>query len=145
MSENLKQKANEILDATVKEKTKYKNERKLLFFLLEHIHEENDESLQQMLDIFSRVIKLEGESESYRNIKCIFNEIVEQHTRKEDGKNKERITLFKIKDKNNEEYTFFTRNNAKTYMENNPEKFENVKIEVIKNNNIDLENLISSI
>lgn len=145
MNDNLKQKANEILSATAKEQKKYSNERKLLFFLLETIKEGNNESLQQMLDIFCRVIKLEVENEDYQKLKLNFNKIVEQQIRKGDSNNKERITLFKITSKNNEEYTFFTRESAKNYIESNAENFENTEIEVIKNNNIDLENLISNI
>ena len=145
MGDNLKQKANEILSATVKEQKKYSNERKLLFFLLENAKEGNSENLQEMIDIFLKIIKLEGESEVYQKLKLSFNELIEQKIRKEDSNGKQRITLFKIRNKDNEEYTFFTRENAKRYIENNAGDFENTEIEVVKNNNIDLENLINSI
>ena len=113
MDDNLKQKANEILSATVKEQKKYSNERKLLFYLLENAKEGNSENLQEMTDIFCRIIRLEKESEIYQKLKLSLGEIVEQKTRKEDGNSKERINLFKITNKDNTEYTFFTRESAK--------------------------------
>lgn len=144
MSNNLEQKATEILSNTAKEQKKYSNERKLLFSLLENTKEDNSEKIQQMLEIFYRIIKLEADSESYNKLKVNFNTVIDQQIRKEDNNNTERITLFKIKDNNNEEYTFFSRESAKNYIENNSEDFENTEIEVVKNNNMDLESLISN-
>lgn len=143
MDNNLEQKANEILSATVKEQKKYSNERKLLFSLLECAKAGNSENLQEMIEIFCRVIKLEEESENYQKLKLTLNEIAEQKIRKEDSK--VRINLFKITNKANEEYTFFTRKSANDYIESNVADFEKTEIEVVKNNNIDLENLINNI
>lgn len=143
--ENLKQKANELLDATAKEQEKYSNERILLYSILENSKDNNNKDLQQMLEIFSRLIVLESESEAYKNLKASLIKIDGQKTRKTDNTDTERLELFKVIDKNNEEYTFFSRDSAKKYMEKHLDLFENEEIQITRNNNMDLEKIIRNI
>ncbi len=141
--EELKREANRLLDDTANLKDKYLEERRILYSLLEN-KETNMELLEDMLTIFKRIIKLEEEQEVYKNLKSKLFEVVKQEIRKRDANN-EKIHLFEIKNKNKKTYTFFSRENAKKFIENNKSEFDSFEIKVVENNNIDLQDIISSI
>lgn len=141
--EELKREANRLLDDTANFKDKYLEERRLLYYLLEN-KETNTELLEDMLTIFKRIIKLEKEEELYENIKNKLSEVVKQEIRKRDT-NKEKMHLFEIKNKNKKTYTFFSRENAKNFIENNKSEFDSFEIKVVENNNVDLQDIVSSI
>lgn len=142
--EELKRKANKLLDDTVNFKNKYLEERKLLYFFLES-KEENEELLEYMLKIFNRIIELEKEQEFYENLKTKLYELVKQEIRKRDSNNNEKIHLFEIKDKNEKIYTFFNRENAKSFIKDHKSEFDSFEIEVVENNNVDLQDIVNSI
>lgn len=137
--EEIIQKAHEILEETKNNIENYEIERKIIFNLIEY---ENIEMLESIINLYSKINKLEQESQKYNEIKTILEDLKIQQTRKCDNC---KIThLFILTDKNNESYTFFTRENAKKYLEENKEIFEeNTEIKVSKNKDIDLERLIN--
>lgn len=60
--------------------------------------------------------------------------------------NEENIYLFKIVDKSNNSYVFFTRENARNFIKAHQENFdENAEIQVDSNINVDLKELLKLI
>ena len=60
--------------------------------------------------------------------------------------NDENIYLFKIVDKNNNSYVFFTRENARNFIKEHQEIFEGeIEIQVDNNINVDLKELLKLI
>lgn len=137
--EEIIQKAHKILEETKNNIENYEIERKLIFDLIES---ENIQILENIINLYSKISKLEQESKKYQEIKNILENLTMQKTRKCD--NCEITHLFTLTDKNNESYTFFTRENAKKYLDENKESFEeNAEIKICKNKDIDLERLIN--
>lgn len=144
----IKQKANHILELTKKEKEKYENERKLIFSIMENVTSENEIIvLDKLINMFAKIIDLENEKQKYNLLIFELQKISKEHIRKEDNSNFEnRANLFLIKDISGKKYTFFLREHAEKYIENNKNIFDNeTNITIIKNDNIDLEILIDKI
>ncbi len=139
---------NKILEETVRQKDNYKDERKLLFSMLDNIRTKKDiESLKIVLNMFKRITNLEYEKEKYSVIISDLGKIQKEQTRKQDNINTPKtLNLFLINDKKGNSYTFFLRENAKKYIEENSRNFykEN-EIKIIKNENIDLENWLKNV
>lgn len=145
--ENLKEKANNILEITGNEQDKYAEERKLIFSIMENIKNEHDILiLDKIINMFTRIVNLENEKNSYNTIMLILKEWTKQHVRKFDDDQNSEINLFLIKDKSDNSYTFFSRESLKNFVINDSNNFETEpEIHVIKNNNIDLEELINKL
>lgn len=139
-------KANEILDETKKEQNKYHEERVVIFKLLEDVENEvNVEILKNIVKIFEKNKAIQIKNEKYEELKLevLASNIKNQKVRQED-KNTNGIVLFLIEDKYKNRYSFFTRKNAQEFINKHNDSFdEKVKIKIIKNDNIDIENLIS--
>ena len=145
MIDELKNEANKILDSTANEQEEYANERKLLFSIMENINDDNDELLYLMLKVFKNMIKLEKQNKEYTQLKESIGKFTKQQIRKSDLENYEKLHLFKIEDKNKEQYTFFTRENAKNFIQKYKDNFDDTDIKIVKNTNMDLEEIIDSI
>lgn len=148
IKQELEKEANQILEKTAKEQERYKNERILLFSIMENLNSRNDVKIfEQIIKSFNRVLELEEEIRKYNNIILELQKIAEEQIRKEDmQKINGRINLFEVKDISGETYTFFSRKNANEYIKINNDKFnKGANIVIIKNNNIDLEKLIDKI
>lgn len=146
----IKEQINTTLEKTKKEQEKYKNERSILFRMLQEIKKEELEKIEKVEEIVERVIKLEEEKEKQeekqKEIKLEIKKIEKEQVRAYDSKkNKIKLPLFLVRDKKGKEYTFFIRENAKQYIKDNIEFDGNIKIEVIENNNVDIENIINKI
>ena len=142
MSKNvIIEKANLILEETKEEKEEYINERQIIFKLLEKSDEEEN---LIMLENIERIYEKYRMLEKYNNIEIILEEIKKQHIRKND-KDESVTQLFCVEDKNKKTYTFFSRKNARDYINANADKFDTTEINVIANNNVDLEILIKSL
>lgn len=144
----LKENVNRLLEETVEQKENYKDERKLIFSMLENLQNRNDiETLNIIFKMFKRIINLEQEKEKYNIIISELNKIQKEQTRKQDNNisTSKTLNLFLINDKKGNTYTFFLRENAKKYIEENSSKFDKeTEIKIIQNENIDLENWIKS-
>lgn len=148
LKEDIIKKANEIIDVTKHNQEKYHNERRLIFNLLKKCDdEENIDMLESAIKIFENNQKIENENVKYRRLELdnLEKSIKNQKIRQEDGTIGE-IILFVIEDDDKNKYSFFVRENAHNYIENHKEKFtKNTSIGIIKNDNIDIENLILKI
>lgn len=108
---------------------------------MQNSNTDNLEILENVVNLFEKINKLEQESEKFIEIKTILEDIKEEQTRKTD--NSEVVHLFLLQDKNKVKYSFFTRESAKKYLKDNKELFtQDVDIEVSKIKNIDLDKLI---
>lgn len=141
---NLTSKGTKILNETKNQQEKYHKERVAIFKLIEHLDDEfNEEILDCIVTLYNKNKELEHKAKCYDILKDDLKHI---EIRKNDKIGKDVITLFEIEDKNNKKYTFFNRNNAKAYITNNSDEFEeNTDIKLIENNNIDLNQIIKSI
>lgn len=133
--------AHEILEQTQKEKEKYSNERQIIFNLIED--SDNKQSLE-MLESLEKIYQKIKVLEKYQQIEITLKEIAEQQIRKQDEVNSQAVRLFCIRDKENKKYTFFSRDNAKEYLQRNKSRFNNDEIVVVENENMDLEILIKN-
>jgi len=139
--EVINQKANEIFEKTKNEHEKYKYERQIIFKLMQNSNSEHLDILENVVNLFEKISKLEQENEKFKEIKRILEEIKEEQTRKTD--NSKTSHLFLIQDKNKQKYGFFTRDRAKMFATDNPDLFlQDVEIEISEINNIDLDKLI---
>ena len=101
--------------------------------------------LEYMERLYEKISKVEKENEQYIQVKEYIEKLKNQHMRKSEG-NKHNIYLFKIVDKNNNSYVFFTRENARNYIKEHPENFEGeIEIQVDNNINVDLKELLKLI
>ena len=145
----LKENVNRLLEETVEQKENYKDERKLIFSMLENLQNRNDiETLNIIFKMFKRIINLEQEKEKYNIIISELNKIQKEQTRKQDNNisTSKTLNLFLINDKKGNTYTFFLRENAKKYIEENSSKFDKeTEIKIIQNETIDLENWLKHI
>lgn len=145
MKEELLKKANEILEKTKNEQEKYEAERKIIYWLMEHVSDEDINMLEYMERLYEKISKIEKENEQYIQIKGYIKKLKNQHMRKNEG-NDENIYLFKIVDKNNNSYVFFTRENARNFIKEHQEIFEGeIEIQVDNNINVDLKELLKLI
>ena len=147
LKEELIKKANAILNETKNKQEKYHEERIVIFKLIENLDTEfNKELLENILMIYDKNKTIDEENIRLKIVDVLKKNIQVQEIRKDDEKSSSRITLFRIKDKNNNCYTFFTRENAKRYIKENEEQFEcDTVIQIIENENIDLEKIINNI
>ena len=142
MKEELLKKANEILEKTKNEQEKYEAERKIIYWLMEHVSDEDINMLEYMERLYEKISKIEKENEQYIQVKGYIKKLKNQHMRK----NEENIYLFKIVDKNNNSYVFFTRENARNFIKEHQEIFEGeIEIQVDNNINVDLKELLKLI
>ncbi len=145
MKEELLKKANEILEKTKNEQEKYEAERKIIYWLMEHVSDEDINMLEYMERLYEKISKIEKENEQYIQVKGYIKKLKNQHMRKNEG-NDENIYLFKIVDKNNNSYVFFTRENARNFIKEHQEIFEGeIEIQVDNNINVDLKELLKLI
>lgn len=145
MKEELLKKANEILEKTKNEQEKYEAERKIIYWLMEHVSDEDINMLEYMERLYEKISKIEKENEQYIQVKGYIKKLKNQHMRKNEG-NDENIYLFKIVDKNNNSYVFFTRENARNFIKEHQEIFEGeIEIQVDNNINVDLKKLLKLI
>ncbi len=145
MKEELLKKANEILEKTKNEQEKYEAERKIIYWLMEHVSNEDINMLEYMERLYEKISKIEKENEQYIQVKGYIKKLKNQHMRKNEG-NDENIYLFKIVDKNNNSYVFFTRENARNFIKEHQEIFEGeIEIQVDNNINVDLKELLKLI
>ena len=145
MKEELLKKANEILEKTKNEQEKYEAERKIIYWLMEHVSDEDINMLEYMERLYEKISKIEKENEQYIQVKGYIKKLKNQHMRKNEG-NHENIYLFKIVDKNNNSYVFFTRENARNFIKEHQEIFEGeIEIQVDNNINVDLKELLKLI
>ena len=145
MKEELLKKANEILEKTKNEQEKYEAERKIIYWLMEHVSNEDINMLEYMERLYEKISKIEKENEQYIQVKGYIKKLKNQHMRKNEG-NDENIYLFKIVDKNNNSYVFFTRENARNFIKEHQENFEGeIEIQVDNNINVDLKELLKLI
>lgn len=141
--EEVKNKANNILEDTKMEKEEYCEERKVIFSLLEN--KESDFNIQILDEIIkivekNRLIKMENKKLS--KMKDLKEKIKKQKLREEDDVNSRRIAEFLIKDKNGNEYTFLTRENAEEYINEHKKIFDKkVNMQVTQNKNLDIESI----
>lgn len=147
MKEEIIAEAHRILEDTKKEQERFLNERKVIYSLMENEDDKNIEILKSIIEIYKKVCVLESKTCYSEAIINSLKELKKQNVRKSDNKNEtQTINIFEIKDKNNKKYTFFSRENAKEYMNENTSNFEgNEEIKVIKNENMDLERIIELI
>ena len=142
MKEELLKKANEILEKTKNEQEKYEAERKIIYWLMEHVSDEDINMLEYMERLYEKISKIEKENEQYIQVKGYIKKLKNQHMRKNE-ENDENIYLFKIVDKNNNSYVFFTRENARNFIKEHQEIFEGeIEIQVDNNINVDLKELL---
>ena len=145
MKEELLKKANEILEKTKNEQEKYEAERKVIYWLMEHVTDEDINILEYMERIYEKNSKVEKENEQYIRVKEYIEKLKNQHMRKSEG-NENNLYLFKITDKLNNSYVFFTRENARNFIQKHQENFEeNTEIQVDNNINVDLKELLKLI
>ena len=145
MKEKLLKKANEILEKTKNEQEKYEAERKIIYWLKEHVSDEDINMLEYMERLYEKISKIEKENEQYIQVKGYIKKLKNQHMRKNE-ENDENIYLFKIVDKNNNSYVFFTRENARNFIKEHQEIFEGeIEIQVDNNINVDLKELLKLI
>lgn len=145
MKEELLKKANEILEKTKNEQEKYEAERKIIYWLMEHVSDEDINMLEYMERLYEKISKIEKENEQYIQVKGYIKKLKNQHMRKNE-ENDENIYLFKIVDKNNNSYVFFTRENARNFIKEYQEIFEGeIEIQVDNNINVDLKELLKLI
>lgn len=145
MKEELLKKANEILEKTKNEQEKYEAERKIIYWLMEHVSDEDINMLEYMERLYEKISKIEKENEQYIQVKGYIKKLKNQHMRKNE-ENDENIYLFKIVDKNNNSYVFFTRENARNFIKGHQEIFEGeIEIQVDNNINVDLKELLKLI
>ena len=87
------------------------------------------------------------QKQQYQNIISPIQEIPKQQVRIQDnqGKDKNRVNLFLIQDKKGNSYTFWNRENLKKYRKDHKIFDSSPEITVIKNNNMDLEELIKKV
>lgn len=147
LKEELINKANAILNETKNEQEKYHEERIVIFKLMENLDNKfNEELLESILMIYEKNKKVDEENIRLKIVDVLKKNIQVQEIRKDDEKSSSRITLFRIQDKNNNCYTFFTRENAKSFIKEHSEQFgSDTLIQIIENENIDLEKIISNI
>ena len=145
MKEELLKKANEILEKTKNEQEKYEAERKIIYWLMEHVTDEDIHILEYMEILYEKISKVEKENEQYIRVKEYIEKLKNQHMRKSE-ENQYNIYLFKIIDKNNNSYVFFTRENARNFIKEHQENFESeTEIQVDSNVNVDLKELLKLI
>ena len=145
MKEELLKKANEILEKTKNEQEKYEAEKKIIYWLMEHVSDEDINMLEYMERLYEKISKIEKENEQYIQVKGYIKKLKNQHMRKNE-ENDENIYLFKIVDKNNNSYVFFTRENARNFIKEHQEIFEGeIEIQVDNNINVDLKELLKLI
>lgn len=145
MKEELLKKANEILEKTKNEQEKYEAERKVIYWLMEHVTDDDINMLEYMERLYEKISKVEKENEQYVKVKEYIEKLKNQHMRKSEG-NEENIYLFKVVDKNNNSYVFFTRENARNFIKEHQENFEGeIEIQVDNNINVDLKELLKLI
>ncbi len=145
MKEELLKKANEILEKTKNEQEKYEAERKIIYWLMEYVSDEDINMLEYMERLYEKISKIEKENEQYIQVKEYIKKLKNQHMRKSE-ENNENIYLFKIVDKNNNSYVFFTRENARNFIKEHQEIFEGeIEIQVDNNINVDLKELLKLI
>lgn len=145
MKEELLKKANEILEKTKNEQEKYEAERKIIYWLMGHVSDEDINMLEYMERLYEKISKIEKENEQYIQVKGYIKKLKNQHMRKNE-ENDENIYLFKIVDKNNNSYVFFTRENARNFIKEYQEIFEGeIEIQVDNNINVDLKELLKLI
>lgn len=145
MKEELLKKANEILEKTKNEQEKYEAERKVIYWLMEHVTDDDINMLEYMERLYEKISKVEKENEQYVKVKEYIKKLKNQHMRKSEG-NEENIYLFKVVDKNNNSYVFFTRENARNFIKEHQENFEGeIEIQVDNNINVDLKELLKLI
>ena len=145
MKEELLKKANEILEKTKHEQEKYEAERKVIYWLMEHVTDDDINMLEYMERLYEKISKVEKENEQYVKVKEYIEKLKNQHMRKSEG-NEENIYLFKVVDKNNNSYVFFTRENARNFIKEHQENFEGeIEIQVDNNINVDLKELLKLI
>lgn len=145
MKEELLKKANEILEKTKNEQEKYEAERKIIYWLMEHVSDEDINMLEYMERLYEKISKIEKENEQYIQVKGYIKKLKNQHMRKNE-ENDKNIYLFKIVDKNNNSYVFFTRENARNFIKEHQEIFEGeIEIQVDNNINVDLKELLKLI
>ena len=112
---------------------------------MEHVSDEDINMLEYMERLYEKVSKIEKENEQYIQVKGYIKKLKNQHMRKNEG-NDENIYLFKIVDKNNNSYVFFTRENARNFIKEHQEIFEGeIEIQVDNNINVDLKELLKLI
>lgn len=145
MKEELLKKANEILEKTKNEQEKYEAERKVIYWLMEHVTDDDINMLEYMERLYEKISKVEKENEQYVKVKEYIEKLKNQHMRKSE-ENEENIYLFKVVDKNNNSYVFFTRENARNFIKEHQENFEGeIEIQVDNNINVDLKELLKLI
>ena len=143
--EEVKNKANNILEDTKMEKEEYCEERKVIFSLLKNKESDfNIEILDEIIKIVEKNRLMKKENKKFSKIKDLKEKIKKQKLREEDDVNSPRIAEFLIKDKNGNEYTFLTRENAEEYIKAHEKIFDKkVNIQVIQNKNLDIESIFN--
>lgn len=142
--EGLIEEANQLLEETANYKEQYSNERKLIFYLMENLeNNQNNILLSNALAMFKRVIALENYKPILSQLYAIANE---QIRRNDNEFSKDTIKLFQIQDKIHKTYTFLLRENAQKYIKSHNTEFENnVSISIIASNIVDFKNLLNEI
>lgn len=117
-------KAHKVIQETSNEQERYKEERRIIFNLLNDLNDLNIENLENMVNLYEKTLTLEKESNKYNEIKVLLNELSEQEIRKTDDNRM--MHMFILTDKSGMEYSFFTRESANNYKEDNKEKFDEI-------------------
>ena len=82
MKEELLKKANEILEKTKNEQEKYEAERKIIYWLMEHVSDEDINMLEYMERLYEKISKIEKENEQYIQVKGYIKKLKNQRPRK---------------------------------------------------------------
>ena len=143
--EEVKNKANNILEDTKMEKEEYCEERKVVFNLLKNKESDfNIEILDEIIKIVEKERLIKKENKKFSKIKELKEKVKIQKLREDDDVNSRRINEFLIKDKNGNEYTFLTRENAEEYIEAHEKDFDKkVNMQIIPNKNLDIESIFN--
>ncbi len=128
-------KANKFLDDTIELKEILKEERKLIYFLLEN------KEMAEVNDVLKNTLNICYNSSKLKQIKKVMYDENRNAIRKEDEKNIEDVTIFSTKDDEDKQYIFLTRKSAIEYIQKNKENFTNINIEVNKIANTDIEKI----
>lgn len=143
--EELKIKANSILEETKGKKEEYCVERNIIFKLLNNLTESNLETLETIIKIYDKNEKIRNENEKHKNLISLKKKIEIQKIRKNDEEFIEKIAIFSIEDKQAKKYKFLVRENANEFISNNADKFDDeVTLEIEVNEYLDLEEILKN-
>lgn len=143
LKEEIKMKANNILERTKNKQEEYKEERNIIFQLLDNLTDDNLEILEKIIEIYEKNEVIKKENESHKEFDLLKEKVERQKIRRTDGELVEKLIVFCIKDKNKKIHKFLTRENLNKYIETNKENFsDDAEVELEANEYLDLEDIL---